>query len=186
MVISQILMDGPGRCKYPQNIFRAGKCEKSHDTIHWAHVFSQWCLRDGGVYVENIRDIFDVLSLLNASRIHVPTLQNETYPKLLDAIMKRSGLVPPSECCVTLHEVVHICEQVKQIGNCRHSTLFKFEKVNKVMKAHDVLPSKFVLAHTPDLQVAFIALDPERIGDQLTHDVLLDFGDDILLYKQQR
>jgi hypothetical protein len=47
----------------------------------------------------------------------------------------------------------------------------------------DIIPSKFILAHDTDLKVAFIALDPERIGEQLTHDTLTDMGDDILLYK---
>jgi len=131
----------------PKHIFRAGKCQKSHDTIHWAHVFSQWCLRDAeGIYVENILEIFDIMTLLNGSRLHGPTLRTEIYPQLLKAIMTRSGLVPPSECCVTLHELIHICEQVQQIGNCRHSTLFKFEKVNKVMKAHVQNKSKGIVS----------------------------------------
>jgi hypothetical protein len=112
---------------------RAGKCQKSHDSIHWANVFSHWCLRDKGKYAENILDIFDVMCTLNSSRLHGHTTRHATYKQLIDALVLRSGLVPPSECCVTLHELIHICEQVTDVGPPRHSTLYKLEKMNKVM-----------------------------------------------------
>jgi hypothetical protein len=118
----------------PQHIMRAGKCEKSHDTIQWAHIFGNWCLRDRGVYTDNILKIFEFMSVMNGSRIHAATVVESILPDLLEALLVRSGIVPPTECCVTLHELIHIGEQVSQIGNARHSTLYKFEKVNKIMK----------------------------------------------------
>ena len=119
----------------PLNIMRAGKCEKSHDTIHWAHTFSRWCLGNKGEYTDNVLDIFDIMSILNSSRLDAPTIMTETYTKLIDALIKRSGLLPPSECCVTLHELIHVLEQVEHVGTPRHSTLYKFEMMNKIMKS---------------------------------------------------
>ena len=119
----------------PRDIMKAGHMKRSHDTIHWATTFGQYCLSDQGEYTDNIIEIFDIMGILNSNRIHGPTLKKVIYPKLINALIRRSGLVPPSECCVTLHEMMHICEQVHEVGNPRNSMLYKFEKMNKVLKS---------------------------------------------------
>mgnify|MGYP003386452268 FL=1 len=98
-------------------------------------VIIRWCLQDYGDYTDNLIEIYDILSILNSNRLHGPTVDKELFPRLIDALITRSGLVPPSECCVTLHEVVHLCEQVNEIGPGRQSTLYKFEKMNKILKS---------------------------------------------------
>ena len=113
----------------PLNVMRAGDALKSHDTIHWAAVFGRWCLSDNGEYTDNIIEMFDIMSILNSNRLHGPTVQTKLFPRLIDALIKRSGYMPPSECCVTLHELVHLCEQVNEIGPGRMSTLYKFMRI---------------------------------------------------------
>lgn len=126
----------------PRDIMRAGKCQKSHDTIQWSHCFAPWCLRDKGLYLENILDITKAISLFNASAIHGPSVESVLWPALLKALVYRSGLVPPAECCITLHELVHICQQINECGLPRQSSLFKFEKVNKNLKGNLTNPGK--------------------------------------------
>ena len=72
--------------------------------------------------------------VLNSNRLHVPTVKDVTHPNLIETLIKRSGLVPPSECSITLHELCHVCDQVMEIGSPRYSTLYKFEKINKLLK----------------------------------------------------
>ena len=115
-------------------IMRSGGAQKSHDTIQWAETFAEHALNEKGTYTDNIREIFNYMGILNASRLNVEMVKSRLEPKFVRALMLRSGLVPPSECTVTLHEIVHLIDQVQEIGSCRHSTLFKFEKMNKVMK----------------------------------------------------
>ena len=117
-----------------KDIMRAGHMNRSHDTIHWANTYAQWCLGKSGPCTDNILEIFDIISILNANNLHGPTMQHKILPRLIDALIIRSGLVPPSECCVTLHEMMHVCEQVLQIGTPRNSLLYKFEKLNKILK----------------------------------------------------
>ena len=121
--------------EFVQNVMRGHHAERSHDSIYWAVVYSRWLLRDRGPVVDNILDIFDSMAVLNSNRLHVPSVNDVTYPNLIEALIKRSGLVPPSECPITLHELVHVCDQVMEIGSPRYSTLYKFEKINKLLKA---------------------------------------------------
>ena len=118
-----------------QDIMRAGHMNRSHDTIYWANTYARWCLDKSGPYTDNILEIFDIMSILNANNIHGPTVKSTLLPRLINALIIRSGLVPPSECCVTLHEMMHVCEQVLEIGTPRHSLLYKFEKLNKILKS---------------------------------------------------
>jgi hypothetical protein len=70
-----------GKCTFeerPLNVMRKGKGNKSHDTIQWAMTFARWCFRDKGneIYTDNILGIFDILSMLNASRLNIDQIQN--------------------------------------------------------------------------------------------------------------
>ena len=119
----------------PQHVMRSGHALKSHDTIHWATVFGRWCFTGLGPYTDNIIELYDIMSILNSNRLHGPTVKKKLFPRLIDVLITRSGLMPPSECCVTLHEMVHLCEQILEIGPGRQSTLYKFEKMNKILKS---------------------------------------------------
>ena len=47
----------------------------------------------------------------------------------------RSDTLPPSECTITLHELEHEVDQSLTIGVPRFSNLYKFEKINKILKS---------------------------------------------------
>jgi hypothetical protein len=121
--------------EFVTNVMRGRKAKRSHDTIYWACVYSRWLLRNRGPVIDNILDVFEMMAVLNSNRLHVPTIMGEFYTGLIDNLIKRSGLVPPSECTTTLHELLHVCDQVQMIGAPRYSTLYKFEKVNKLLKS---------------------------------------------------
>ena len=128
--------------EFVQNVMRGHHAERSHDSIYWAVVYSRWLLRDRGPVIDNILDIFDTMAVLNSNRLHVPTVNEFTYRNLIDNLIKRSGFVPPSECPITLHELCHVCDQVMEIGSPRYSTLYKFEKVNKLLKSFCFIKAK--------------------------------------------
>jgi hypothetical protein len=129
-----------GKCSYeerPLGVMRSGKAGKSsHDTIFWAMTYARWCFRNKGcaVYTDNICDIFDILSTLNSGRLNGTHVINVLKPKLIKLLVARAGLLPPSECPLTLHELLHICDQVLEIGVPRMSSLFKFERMNLMLK----------------------------------------------------
>ena len=129
-----------GKCTYeerPLNVMRAGKAGRSsHDTIFWAMTYARWCFRNKGcdVYTNNMCDIFDILSTLNGGRINGTYVREVLKPKLINLLVARAGILPPSECLITLHEALHICDQVKEVGLPRMSSLFKFERVNLMLK----------------------------------------------------
>ena len=47
----------------------------------------------------------------------------------------------------------------------------------------EILPSRFVLAYRDNLDIGFLSLDPERVGDTVYDGQQTDMGDDILQYK---
>ena len=47
----------------------------------------------------------------------------------------------------------------------------------------DIVPSRFALAYDSILDVAFVALDPERIGDAVDDGMITDLGDNVLTYR---
>jgi hypothetical protein len=55
--------------------------------------------------------------------------------------------------------------------------------VNPFVPCDHFMPSRFVLAYETNLNIAFISLDAERIGDDIISDAkVTDFGDNILQY----
>ena len=97
----------------------------------------RWCLRKMGdsKYIDNICDIFDIFTSFHASRLDARLVCSVLRTRLISALVTRSGLVPPSECTITLHEVMHICDQIAEIGVPRVSCLYKFERMNHILKA---------------------------------------------------
>jgi hypothetical protein len=120
----------------PQGVMKAGKANNSHDTIFWATVYARWCFRSKGgpVYTENLLEIFDIMAALNATRLNVRDIKENLRPRLIKALVRRSGLLPPTESMLTLHELVHICDQVDEVGVPRVSSLYKFERMNHILK----------------------------------------------------
>lgn len=128
-----------GSCTFeerPLRVMRAGNASNSHDTIFWATVYARWCFRGKGnrVYIDNICDIFDIIASLGATRLNVKHVRDILKPRLINAMVHRAGLLPPTECMMTLHELLHVCDQVKEIGVPRVSSLYKFERMNHILK----------------------------------------------------
>ena len=78
--------------------------------------------------ISNMLDIIDVIGVLTSNKLSHDVI---TIVKLL---AKRNGLVPPSECTITMHELFHVVDQSYNIGCPRYSNLYKFKKVNKILK----------------------------------------------------
>ena len=85
-------------------------------------------------HIDNICDLFDIFSTLHATRLDGSLIANELKKKLVNVLVIRSGLVPPSECMITLHEMIHLCDQIHEIGVPRVSCLYKFERMNHILK----------------------------------------------------
>ena len=74
------------------------------------------------MYTENLLEIFDIMAALNATRLNVRDIKENLWPRLIEALVRRSGLLPPTESMLTLHELVHICDQVDEVGVPRVSS----------------------------------------------------------------
>lgn len=128
-----------GSCSFeerPLGVMKAGRAGNSHDTIYWATVYARWCFRGKGSvpHRDNILDIYDIMASLCATRLNAKQVKEVLKPRLIAALVKRAGLLPPTECMLTLHEMIHICEQVEEVGVPRVSSLYKFERMNHILK----------------------------------------------------
>jgi len=135
----------------PLHVMRAGKAKNSHDSILWAMTYARWCLRDKGcqVYTDNMCEVFDILSMLNSGRLKGNDVSDVLKPSLIAACVARAGILPPSECRITLHELLHICDQVSEMGAPRMSSLYKFERMNHILKSllKNSAKGPFILFH---------------------------------------
>ena len=128
-----------GACTFeerPLGVMKAGKASNSHDTIFWATTYARWCFRNKGcvTYTKNICEIFDIMGSLGATRLNAQQVRDVIKPKIIAAMVQRAGLLPPTECMLTLHELLHICDQVAEVGVPRVSSLYKFERMNHILK----------------------------------------------------
>ena len=119
---------------------KKGGGQNYHDTILLATTGAPWCLRhkandvDSKPYIDNILELFDIMGILNSSSLKIEQFSETMMKRLTNAIVRRSGLMPPTESTMTLHEVLHTCDQVLEQGVNRVSTLYKFERVNHFLK----------------------------------------------------
>ena len=54
--------------------------------------------------------------------------------ELQDCLIEHAALFPPSESTYALHELIHCCSQIDEIGPPRFNCLFMFERVNLFLK----------------------------------------------------
>jgi hypothetical protein len=64
------------------------------------------------------------------------------------------------------------------------------DRVCPFVKVAEIEPSRFLLAYDNEdniinIDVSFVALDPERLGDLVDHGSVMDFGDNILRYNRK-
>ena len=135
----------------PKNIMRAGRGKKSHDTITWDTTYAAWCLRGFGAYIDHNIDMFEHIGRYNAAYISGKAVKGELFDDFVECLVKREGMMPPSEATMTFHELFHIVKQMKEVGCPRHSTLYKFEKMNKVLKRNMKNTAKGNFLTFPDI-----------------------------------
>ena len=100
----------------------------------WAH----WCLYSteedvSEPYVANKLKLFNILRILNCNRIRALDLDG-IYLSTIDTLVEHSALIPPCEQTYALHKLIHLVDQIKQIGPAKFSNLFSFERVNCTLK----------------------------------------------------
>ena len=89
--------------------------------------------RPSDCYIACKLRLYNCIGSLFAGRIRknlLPTMKTELY----DTLIEHSALFPQSECTHTLHELVHCCDQIEELGPPRVNSLFMFERVNQYLK----------------------------------------------------
>ena len=111
-----------------------------NETIKYAiNGWSHWCLY--GInnsnllnrYISCKLDIFEVLTVLHSGRIKYEKVDG-LKSKLLDALILHSSLFPPSEQTYALHEIIHVTEQIEQLGPPVFNSLYMYERLNLFLK----------------------------------------------------
>jgi hypothetical protein len=123
----------------PKNIWKKAKGRTSQETIMYgSDGWATWCLYCPELlsctpYIENKLKLFDVLRILNSSRIKGLDVSS-IYGLTIDALVEHSALFPPNEQTYALHELVHIVQQIPKIGPPKFNNLFMYERVNSTLK----------------------------------------------------
>jgi hypothetical protein len=130
-----------GACsiEIPKRIWQKGHGDTSQETIMYAvDGWATWCLHSpenhpSKVYIECKLKLFDVLRILNSSRIKYTDL-NSIKSLIVDVLVEHSALFPPNEQTYALHEIIHVATQIPKVGPPKFNNLFMFERVNCALK----------------------------------------------------
>jgi hypothetical protein len=123
----------------PKNIWKKAKGRTSQETIMYgSDGWACWCLYSPEIlpstpYIENKLKLFDVIRILNSSRIKGIDVSS-IYDMTISALVEHSALFPPTEQTYALHELIHIVHQIPKIGPPKFNNLFMFERVNSTLK----------------------------------------------------
>jgi hypothetical protein len=123
----------------PKSIWKKKKGRTSQETIMYgSDGWATWCLYcpellPSTPYIDNKLKLFDVLRILNSSRIKGRDL-TAIFTLTIDALVEHSALFPPTEQTYALHELVHIVQQIQNIGPPKFNNLFMYERVNSTLK----------------------------------------------------
>ena len=123
----------------PKSIWKKGKGRTSQETLMYgSNGWATWCLYcpemlPSTPYIENKLKLFDVLRILNSSRIKGVDL-SDILQLTIDALVEHSAIFPPTEQTYALHELIHIVQQIPKIGPPKFNNLFMYERVNSTLK----------------------------------------------------
>jgi len=123
----------------PKNIWKKGKGNTSQETIMYGvDGWATWCLHSpldhtSQVYIDCKLKLFDVIRILNSSRIKYNDL-NSIKSIMIDVLVEHSALFPPTEQTYALHEIIHLVTQIPKVGPPKFNNLFLFERVNASLK----------------------------------------------------
>ncbi len=121
-----------------RKIFQKCKGRNTHETISygtngWAH----WALNSDDPeltpYLSCTLELFDILCVLYSGRIRYDDVSG-LHDRLVNALVRHSALFPPSEQTYTLHELIHVCDQIPAVGPPRFNNCYLFERLNLTMK----------------------------------------------------
>jgi len=123
----------------PKKIWKTGHGRTSQETLMYgSDGWATWCLycpeeQLSDPYIENKLKLFDLLRILNSSRIKKVDVAL-LFVKTIDVLVEHSGLFPPVEQTYALHELVHIVQQITFVGPSKFNNLFMYERVNSTLK----------------------------------------------------
>ena len=100
--------------------------------------WATWCLYcpetlPSDPYIENKLKLFDLLRILNSSRIKATDVFH-IFERTINVLVEHSGLFPPPEQTYALHELVHVVQQITRVGPSKFNNLFMYERVNSTLK----------------------------------------------------
>jgi hypothetical protein len=121
-----------GRLKTP---FKSNGGVTTHNKIVWATVFARKVLKGKGSrpVTDNILNLFDVITRLCGYSFDEKEIQQLSEVSSF-IISEHEGLLPPCEGTYTLHEIIHVIEQIRELGPPSMCSLFKYERQMKYLK----------------------------------------------------
>ena len=110
----------------------------SHDTILFATQYANEVFKGinkGSHYImKNMLQIFDVIGHLCQFKFHREEGISQILVHLINILSDREGLLPPCESTYPFHELIHVVEQIFELGPPMMCSLFKYERKNKWLK----------------------------------------------------
>lgn len=118
--------------------FQTGGGEYSHDKLLFATIYASNVLSvEEGIgcphVTENILKLFSIITHLTSNEFEIQE-HNNLMKYIYDALADHDGLLPPSEATYTLHELVHVANQILDCGPPLMVSMFKYERQNKYLK----------------------------------------------------
>ena len=101
----------------PRKSWKQAKGRTSQETLMYASDgWATWCLYcpetlPSDPYIENKLKLFDLLRILNSSRIKATDVFH-IFERTINVLVEHSGLFPPPEQTYALHELVHVVQQI--------------------------------------------------------------------------
>lgn len=128
----------------PLNILKKGKYRTTHGLIFWATRYARHSLSHvigtSKPYVDHMLLLFEILAYIASNRFDKRWIRASdgsngiVREQLVAACHRRSGSFPPSESTITLHELIHCLDQILDGGPNRYLSMYKFERMNLVLK----------------------------------------------------
>ena len=84
--------------------------------------------------VFNCMNVFDVISMACSDRFDLEYLDTTLLPRLYELLSEREGLLPMTESTFTIHQLVHVFQDIKKIGPPRFYWMYGAERLNKYLK----------------------------------------------------
>jgi hypothetical protein len=84
-------------------------------------------------YIENKLRLFDLLRILNSSRIKATNVSH-IFEETINILVEHSGLFQPTEKTYALHKLDHVVQQITSVGPSKSNNLLMYERVNSALK----------------------------------------------------